>query len=354
VGQEQLYVDLHAAPLTAHHQVRLYLDRTMAEAQHLVVTSPTEPAWGGPFGASPRLLTAESPVLWDGRGWTLVNVGDTLTTLLPDVGPPLQLPTPFVLALLETGGMTLPSAPEITPSPLASADVQRRLTAASPAALAAANRRFHRVQAYLHRQRELYQDTPMRTLYRWVARFRHAQAVMGCGYVGLLPSTQTQGNRTPKAPEASRSLMETFLGEHFEVPTQPHAWAVYLAYQQACTARALLPVSASTFYRRLQQRAGPDQTAKRRGTRAAYAQTPWYWALTQTTPRHGDRPFAIAHLDHTQLEIELRADNGRLLGRPWASFLVDAYSRRLLAVSLTFDAPSYRACMMALRICVRR
>src|SRR5262249_37725381 len=44
----------------------------------------------------------------------------------------------------------------------------------------------------------------------------------------------------------------------------------------------------------------------------------------------------------------------RLLGRPWATFLMDAYSRRLLAVSLTFDAPSYRSCMMAVRICVRR
>jgi putative transposase len=354
VGQEHLYVDLHAAPLTAHRQVCLYLDRAMAEAQRLMATSPTRQAWGGPFGPSPRLLSAERPVLWDGRGWTLVNVGDTLTTLWPDVGPPLQLPTPFVLALLDTGVMTLPPAPDLTPSSVASSDVQRYLTAASPTALATANRRFHCVQAYLHRQREFSQDTPMRTLYRWVARFRHAQATLGCGYVGLLPRTQTQGNRLPKAPEASQTLMETFIREHFEVPTQPHAWAVYLAYQQACAARALLPVSAATFYRRIKQRAGPDQTAKRRGARAAYAETPWYWELTQTTPRHGDRPFAIAHLDHTQLEIELRADNGRLLGRPWASFLVDAYSRRLLAVYLTFDAPSYRSCMMALRICVRQ
>ncbi|HAA28008.1 MAG TPA: integrase, partial [Cyanobacteria bacterium UBA8553] len=45
---------------------------------------------------------------------------------------------------------------------------------------------------------------------------------------------------------------------------------------------------------------------------------------------------------------------GRNLGRPWATFLVDAYSRRLLAVYLTFDSPSYRSCLMALRICVQR
>jgi len=33
---------------------------------------------------------------------------------------------------------------------------------------------------------------------------------------------------------------------------------------------------------------------------------------------------------------------------------MDAFSRRLLAVYLTFDPPSYRSCMMTLRICVRR
>ena len=46
---------------------------------------------------------------------------------------------------------------------------------------------------------------------------------------------------------------------------------------------------------------------------------------------------------------------GRGLGRTWMAFLLtDAFSRRILAVHLTFDPPSYRSCMMALRECVRR
>jgi hypothetical protein len=36
------------------------------------------------------------------------------------------------------------------------------------------------------------------------------------------------------------------------------------------------------------------------------------------------------------------------------TLLTDAYSRRVLTVYLTFDEPSYRSCMMALRLCVRR
>jgi hypothetical protein len=34
---------------------------------------------------------------------------------------------------------------------------------------------------------------------------------------------------------------------------------------------------------------------------------------------------------------------------PWATVLIDAMSRRILAVYLTFDEPSYRSCMMVLR-----
>ncbi len=45
----------------------------------------------------------------------------------------------------------------------------------------------------------------------------------------------------------------------------------------------------------------------------------------------------------------MSACTGQALGRRWATFVMDASSRRLLVVSLTFDPPSYRSCMMALR-----
>jgi len=70
---------------------------------------------------------------------------------------------------------------------------------------------------------------------------------------------------------------------------------------------------------------------------------------------HGDRPFEIGHIDHTELDIELVcSQTSRNLGRPWATFFSDTYSRRILAVYVTFDPPSYRSCLMALRICVKR
>ena len=97
------------------------------------------------------------------------------------------------------------------------------------------------------------------------------------------------------------------------------------------------------------------QVLKRLGRRAAYQHEPPYWELDRKTPRHGDRPFEIGHVDHTQLDVELICSRtGHALGRPWLTLVTDAFSRRVLAVYLTFDAPSYRSCMMVLRECVRR
>jgi len=45
---------------------------------------------------------------------------------------------------------------------------------------------------------------------------------------------------------------------------------------------------------------------------------------------------------------------GKPLGKPWATLLTDAYSRRMLACYVTYDPPSYRSAMMAFRQCVQR
>ena len=97
------------------------------------------------------------------------------------------------------------------------------------------------------------------------------------------------------------------------------------------------------------------QRLRRQGRRSAYALEPFYFELELKTPRHGDRPFEIGHIDHTELDVEVVCSRtGRVLGRPWLTLLIDAYSRRVPAIYLTFDPPSYRSCMMVLRECVRR
>ena len=279
-------------------------------------------------------------------------MGSTITTLLPEKGQPIEIPSQFFRQLLEKGKISVPQTEE---EGRTAVEVQRQMNAASPADLEQANQRFHSVIAYLQGRESGYQDINERTLRRWVKQYRRAEENYGCGYIGLLPKTRQRGNRLPKAPSESRELLDKFIAEHFETPRQAKAASVYRAYQRTCQERSLTPLSRSTFYQRLKKRRSSKQIKKRQGAKVAYDQQPWHWELTSTTPRHGDHPLSIVHLDHTQLDLELRSEtSGRLLGRPWLTLLIDAYSRRILAVYLSFDPPSYRACMMALRICVQR
>jgi putative transposase len=119
--------------------------------------------------------------------------------------------------------------------------------------------------------------------------------------------------------------------------------------------KGLAVPSYKTFLARLEKRDRREHILKRQGPKASAQHDPWVWELEQTTPKHGDRPLEIVHMDHTELDVELvSARTGQPLGRPWATFMTDAYSRRLLVVYLTFDPPSYRSGMMALRECVWR
>jgi putative transposase len=335
LATRQVFADLTRAPLMRHDQVVLYRDEVTA-CQTLV-----------PVGLAPRPPQAP-PLAWDGRLWLTETVGDTVT-LQPDIGQTLTLPAEHVQRLLEVGAMRMVSAAAPSPTTLA---VRRTLEQASPKAQDAANRRL---QVLLAAAQGEAPTAPARSIQRWRAAYDAAEAQYGCGYLGLLDRVAARGNRTPRAPHASVQLLETYLHDHYATPQAKRAAAVYRLYREACTQQGLAPVSERTFYRVRARVTTPEVTARRLGRRAAYAAQPFFWHLDQTTPRHGERPFALAHLDHTELDITLVSSvTGQPLGRPWATLLLDAYSRRILAVYVTYDAPSYRSAMMALRLCVQR
>jgi putative transposase len=234
-------------------------------------------------------------------------------------------------------------------------EIMNRLSMASEEDLRQANSRYEIVRWLSEGASNAPIPVPPRTARRWLAMYRKAEALYGSGYLGLLPQTQRRGNSTSKLPEATKELMATVVRQDYETHKQKSIYASWSALQSACNDRGLTAPSYETFRQAVHAGAGHSQTVKRMGPRAAYQQEPFYWELELTTPRHGDRPFEIAHLDHTELDIELVCSmTGRNLGRPWLSLLTDAFSRRVLAFSLTFDPPSYRSCMMVIRECVAR
>jgi putative transposase len=335
LATRQVFADLTRAPLMRHEQVCLYRDEAAA---HQTLA---------PAALAPRPPQA-SPFAWDGRLWLVEAVGETVT-LQPDVGQTLTLPAGQVQRLLEGGAMQMLAAAAPSPTTLA---IRQVLAQASPKAQHAANRRLGVLLAVAQGEAP---TAAARSIQRWRAASEAAEAQYGCGYLGLLDRVAARGNRTSRASAASVELLETYLQDHYAAPQAKRAAAVYRLYREACTRQGLAPVSERTFYRARARLMTPEVTTRRLGQRAAYAVQPFFWHLDQTTPRHGERPFAIAHLDHTELDIVLVSSvTGQPLGRPWATLLLDAYSRRILAVYVTYDTPSYRSAMMALRLCVQR
>lgn len=230
----------------------------------------------------------------------------------------------------------------------------RLMTTASERDLKIANERFGLVKR--HMEGEVSPAAvPARTLRSWSARYRAATEKYSNGYVGLLPKTGDRGNRNLRLSEESRSLLVEFVANDYENLKQKTRAASWAALKRACEERSIVAPSYVTFCLAVRERPVFEQILKRQGRRAAYAHAEFYFELQSTTPRHGDRPFEIGHIDHTELDVEVVCSHtGRPLGRPWMTLLTDAYSRRGLSLYLTFDAPSYRSCMMILRECVRK
>ena len=348
IATDRLYVDLRAAALAEPERVAVFRDQETARAFAVIAPATSRP----PASGGSLTLAPGSPVLWDDRRWTVVNPGRTTISLLAEDATLVELPNTTLEALVVQGklvGVTQPIQASI------SAEARQRLAGASPDDLREANRRHALIAFTLAGQASASIPAPARTLRRWVARWREAERIHHCGYIGLLPGLGCSGNRRRKLPQETLLLLEQFIAIDYETLKQKPKFEVYAALLRACEAKGIVTPSYKTFALAVNRRPREQQAEKRRGRRAAYQLSPFYWELALSTPRHGDRPFEIGHLDHTQLDIELVCSHtSRCLGRPWATFLSDAFSRRLLAVYLTFDPPSYRSCMMALRECVRR
>jgi len=335
LGTRRAFTDLSATLLMRHEYVTLY-----AEASLVPKIRQREPA---------ALMASlpDAPLAWDGRLWRIEGWGEVVQ-LRPEVGEILAMSRTEFEHLKQEGSLwTVGSA---SPSPI-TPEVRQLLTQAGSKAQQAANQRMTHMLAYARGETP---TAPKRSVQRWWKAFQQAKETYGCGYLGLLDRVAARGNRNQRIEPASLQLLEATLQTHYAAPQGKSAAAVYRLYREQCEKLGLPPVSQPTFYRVRACFTTNEVVAKRRGTRAAYAAQPFAW-LDQTTPRHGERPFALAHLDHTELDIVLVSSlTGKPLGKPWVTFLSDAYSRRILACYLTYDPPSYRSVMMALRICVQR
>jgi putative transposase len=196
---------------------------------------------------------------------------------------------------------------------------------------------------------------PARTRQRWQQRYREAERRYGSGFLGLLPHYHNCGGNRKIAPEVI-TLIQRVLETHYDTVTQQPKRGAYGEYLKCSEEQHLKPVSQWTFYLEAgRHKAVYEQTRAREGARAAYPFKDYYREPEKTILRHGSYAWSLAHLDHTELNLILcDSRTGQSLGKCWLTLLILSHPRRIAAYYLTFDPPSYRSCMMTLRLCVKR
>jgi putative transposase len=344
----EIYVDIYKYLIVDFDKFPLFADKETYHAYLNMQEATTA------FLLKPTILNISvgNKIQWDAKVWTIINVGENVITLLNGMDEPTDIPRSVFENLIKKGAIAMVDTPIETEE---EEEVLKIIRGASEKELEKANRQYHIVQGMLNGGSYADFDTPDRTIRNWVKKYKDAEKVYGNGYVGLISRRADQGNRTLRFQKDVIELMDKYIDEDYESIIQKQRLTVYNAFAEACKNKGYSPPCYKTFCERVKERPIHEQTKKRKGPKASYNTEPFYFELDMTTPRHGDMPFQIGHIDHTELDIELIcSQSGENLGRPWITFLVDAFSRRILAFYLTFDPPSYRSCMMVKRECVRR
>lgn len=344
IAREELFCDLEAEHVW-DGSARVFLDESAA----LLAPPPNVPfATLGVRPPVPLTLTTGRRVRWTGIDW-VIEVATRDGLWLRDLSQPAQellwLPIAQAERLARAG--TLCGVEEDLLADLQAAALAR-WNQASPRYREVASSRYKAIEAVLAGDK--LPARRRRTIQRWRDDFRRAQREKGNGLLGLMPSWSHRGR---PLSDVVAGLIEEVVREHYLTPVGKSQKVVYGVIARRA-AEAELPVpNRRTVARHIARRRTVDVARAREGTAVAYQSEAPVWHLEPDAPVHGGWPFHIAHADHTELDIKLvSSKTGEVLGKPWLSVLQDAFSRRILAMWLTFDPPSYRSDMMLLRLCV--
>jgi putative transposase len=341
-----LYFPIRSNPISELQYAVIYRDELSADFYRLQANTGLTTEFDL---RQPLQIKLGEKLIWDSTAWEIVNVGKTSVYLSSNDGHMTELQIDDLNTYIQECKIT--GLPVSLKHDMQN-EAYQKICAAGPEAMIVAVARYQ----LLHNSDGL-SDTQLSnsSIKNYRKKYHDAEILYGNGLIGLFPQTKKRGNRNRKIDQDVLDLMAKVINEVYLVPYQPKIMAAYGELIARCNENGLIAPSDKTFRTAIKQLNEYDVTLAREGKRAAYEHELFYWRLEQETPRHGERPFDIAHIDHTQLDIQL---SDRLFGityeRPWLSILIDAFSRKILAFWISFDPPSYRSCMMLIKRCIQQ
>jgi putative transposase len=346
ISSGSIYVDLQRELLAEPEVTHVFRDKAAASIHQSYLFAMTS---AGPVAPAAVPIEEGQKLLWDGKPWVIFNVSPERVTLKSSDG---RFESPVIDSFRELVRIGLiVSADNVDEERAALREA--RLRDASPIDLKLANDRLYNLFPDLGSTDTKYCD---RMLSKLRSLYRAAEDGLGNGFVGLLPRTHLRGNRDRKVKPPVLAIMNAVIEEKLVDARRGLVTPAYGTVRRRCEDAGLAPPSEKTFRRQIKlTKRAADLTAAREGKKAAYSQTDFCWSLDHSSPRHGDRPYEVGHIDHTELDLQISGRRFREKKmRLWLTALIDAYTRKILGYYLSFDKPSYRSCMCVIRDCVRR
>lgn len=215
------------------------------------------------------------------------------------------------------------------------------LATCSEAERAQALARFQLIEPYLAGATSLSaiartRSTPLRTLQRWVTRYRQQ------GLAGLVRKQRADAGRRRMDTEL-RHLIEGLALQK----RQPSAAAIHRQIADLAAQRGWEVPSYSCVYD-IVRRLDPALVMLAHEGSKTYQN-----AYDLVYRREAGRPNEIWQADHTPLNLYLLDDNGQPI-RPWLTVIEDDYSRAVAGYFLTFTPPTTLNTALALRQAIWR
>lgn len=191
-----------------------------------------------------------------------------------------------------------------------------------------------------------YRDKPMpsdATVRRWFMRWRAGNYVAGAVL------SHKGGNRNQRHPEVVEAFMEELIRSEYMTAQRNPVAKLYEILRRKMKgdpelSRFNVP-SKPTLYRRIHKIPVYDRVAARFGWDRAQQQFP-----SGMPVRHVRYPFERVELDHTPVDIQVVDENGNMVSRKiWATFLIDCFTRMIVGFYISFDAPSRKSVVAALK-----
>ncbi|MCA3000508.1 MAG: DDE-type integrase/transposase/recombinase, partial [Rhodocyclaceae bacterium] len=356
IAHNIIYVDLNRHRIAKPEMAQVFVDQATGDAWFALQVQADAKSYATDF-AGPVTFAPGETILLDNQEYKVLTVGGDKVTLRGadnstrtiDLSVALQQAKLGLIRLICDGLNEASRRVEGIIARASTQDLQDALNRANwlryEDAQAAGDHSVDRPQGKYPCQR---------TLKLWRSQTKAALLQHSNEFAGLVTYRCKRGNRTPRLDDRTLELMREQLSAWKNNPDN-HSLKYYFGkLLKSCEEKSLVAPSYKTFTQARKSFDIHEVKKNHHGEKAAYDLKP-YLTIDRYTPRHGERPWEVGHIDHTTFDVQLKTNAaGGKTRKAHLTVLLDAHTRYVLAWVLSFNPPGYASCMNVIRECVRR